>query len=96
MGLDRNQDALIIEARDLSKWDDYPGSWSTSYYILEFGYPTDPAKADTDGDGFDDRTESLAGTDPNNSAAFPRPFVRGNSLYVDVDGPSWYEAEVNA
>ncbi|NBS50187.1 MAG: hypothetical protein EBS97_06215, partial [Verrucomicrobia bacterium] len=46
-----NQDALIIEARDLSKWDDYPGSWSTSYYILEFGYPTDPAKADTDGDG---------------------------------------------
>ncbi|NBQ56713.1 MAG: DUF5011 domain-containing protein, partial [Verrucomicrobia bacterium] len=33
-------------------------------YLLEFGYPTDPTKADTDGDGFDDKVESLAGTDP--------------------------------
>ncbi|NBT48967.1 MAG: DUF5011 domain-containing protein, partial [Actinobacteria bacterium] len=81
-------------------WDDYENEWKypmyQTGYLLEFGYPTDPTKADTDGDGVNDKAETLAGTDPNNSAVFPRPFVRGNSLYVDVDGPSWYEAEVNA
>ena len=40
-------------------------------YLLEFGYPTDPTKADTDGDGVDDKTESLAGTDPNDSGVYP-------------------------
>ncbi|NBT47811.1 MAG: DUF5011 domain-containing protein, partial [Actinobacteria bacterium] len=42
-------------------------------YLLEYGYPTDPAKADTDGDGFDDKVESLAGIDPNNNSARPIP-----------------------
>jgi hypothetical protein len=45
----------------------------SSGYILEFGYPTDPTKADTDGDGFDDKVESLAGTDPNSATVFPNP-----------------------
>jgi len=42
-----------------------------SGYILERGYPTDPTKADTDNDGFNDGVETLIGTDPNNAASFP-------------------------
>jgi len=52
-------------------WDDVEGSWYFSRYILEFGYPTDPTKADTDGDGFNDKVESLAGTDPNDRNVYP-------------------------
>jgi hypothetical protein len=40
-------------------------------YILERGYPTDPTKADTDQDGFNDRVETIIGSDPNNPASFP-------------------------
>ncbi|NDB96825.1 MAG: hypothetical protein EBZ78_11815, partial [Verrucomicrobia bacterium] len=32
-------------------WDDVEGTLPIARYILEFGYPTDPTKADTDGDG---------------------------------------------
>jgi hypothetical protein len=36
-------------------WNDYINDDAVKMsYILEFGYPTDPTKADTDGDGFDD------------------------------------------
>jgi hypothetical protein len=58
-----------------SHWNDFfvgedamnrPGA-----YLLEFGYPTDPTKADTDGDGVNDKVESLAGTDPSNPLVFP-------------------------
>jgi hypothetical protein len=48
-----------------------PGSFGG--YVLENGYPTDPTKADTDGDGFNDKVESLAGTDPNSATVFPNP-----------------------
>ena len=58
-------------------WDDYVNAWEDveyqTGYLLEFGYPTDPTKADTDGDGFDDKVESLAGTDPNDPSAYPDP-----------------------
>ncbi|NBS50279.1 MAG: hypothetical protein EBS97_06700, partial [Verrucomicrobia bacterium] len=42
-----------------------------NYYVLEFGYPTDPTKADTDGDGFNDSIESHYASDPNNPAVTP-------------------------
>ncbi|NBT48518.1 MAG: DUF5011 domain-containing protein, partial [Actinobacteria bacterium] len=60
---------------DQLRWNDLPNSvlgitsnwpWGNPSYLLEFGYPTDPKESDTDGDGFDDKTESLARTDPNN------------------------------
>jgi hypothetical protein len=51
--------------------DDYAGAGQR--YLLEFGYPTDPFKADTDGDGYNDKVETDAKTDPNNPASFPVP-----------------------
>jgi hypothetical protein len=51
--------------------DSLPGNFGG--YLLEFGYPTDPFKADTDGDGYDDKVETDAKTDPNNPASFPVP-----------------------
>ena len=56
--------------------DSLPGNFGG--YLLEFGYPTDPFKADTDGDGYDDKVETDAKTDPNNPASFPVP--------LDADG----------
>jgi hypothetical protein len=67
---------------DQLRWNDLPNSvlgitsnwpWGNPSYLLEFGYPTDPTKADTDGDGFNDKAESLAGTDPNSATVFPNP-----------------------
>jgi hypothetical protein len=66
-----NQSTLVIDARDLGQWDDYDGSWTAYYYVLEFGYPTDPLKADTDGDGFDDKVESDNRSDPNDTTSTP-------------------------
>jgi hypothetical protein len=63
-----------IQYWDPYGWNDAPGSAGMGYtvgYILERGYPTDPTKADTDGDGFDDKVESLAGTDPNDRDVYP-------------------------
>jgi hypothetical protein len=54
-------------------WNDMGGQTQLPYYILEFGYPTDPFKADTDGDGYNDKVETDAKTDPNNPASFPVP-----------------------
>lgn len=75
-------------------WNDGSGDvlpGSIGGYILEFGYPTDPTKADTDGDGYDDKVESDAGTDPNNSGDFP--VVVG--LDSDGDGVSNYREEAD-
>ena len=41
-------------------------------YILEFGYPSNPSKADTDDDGFNDKVESVAGSNPNDPASVPQ------------------------
>jgi hypothetical protein len=46
--------------------------WSKGY-ILEYGYYTDPTKADSDRDGADDGVEVAAGTDPNNPLSRPAP-----------------------
>jgi hypothetical protein len=86
------------------KWDDWyptaesitPGEQGPNGYVLEFGYPTDPTLSDTDGDGFDDKSESLAGTDPNDPSVYPQAGVLGNSLYVRVYGPDWDQAEQQA
>jgi hypothetical protein len=54
-------------------WHDFPDNWGLGNfnYLLEFGYPTDSTKADTDGDGFNDSIESYYRTDPNNAAVTP-------------------------
>ena len=56
-------------------WNDIYGQknpWSKGY-ILEYGYYTDPTKADSDQDGADDGVEVAAGTDPNNPLSRPAP-----------------------
>ena len=58
-----------------------------NYYILEFGYPTDPTKADTDGDGFNDSIESHYASDPNNVAVTPNT-IRPAGRVVAWEGTS--------
>jgi alpha-tubulin suppressor-like RCC1 family protein len=61
------------------KWDDWyptaesitPTEQGPNGYVLEFGYPTDPTKADTDGDGFNDSIEGHYASDPNNAVVTP-------------------------
>ncbi|NBR70218.1 MAG: hypothetical protein EBT69_08615, partial [Verrucomicrobia bacterium] len=67
---DGNQDCLILEYSNHVYWDDFYGT-SPASYLLEFGYPTDPTKADADGDGFNDSIESHYASDPNNAAVTP-------------------------
>ena len=73
------------------KWNDLNNVYK-SYYLLEFGYPTDPYNADSDGDGYDDKQETLAGTDPNDATSRPSgnvPVVSANNdLYVGSNTPS--------
>jgi hypothetical protein len=40
-------------------------------YLVEIGYPSDPTKTDTDGDGYDDFEEYENDTDPNNPDSIP-------------------------
>ena len=63
------------DSNPLNIWHDFPDNWGLDNfsYLLEFGYPTDPTKADTDGDGFDDKAETLAKTDPNDPLSYPQP-----------------------
>jgi formylglycine-generating enzyme required for sulfatase activity len=44
---------------------------TSNRYLLEYGYPTDPAKADTDGDGFNDGVEFKARTNSLDSGSHP-------------------------
>jgi len=65
---------LATDGRDDLRfhWNDLRG-WAELPYVLEFGYPTDPLNPDSDGDGYNDKLESDAGTDPNNPASSPVP-----------------------
>ena len=59
--------ALIGEqarGRTLATWYTYEPSDRINGYFLETGYPTDPTKADTDGDGVNDKEEVENGTNP--------------------------------
>jgi hypothetical protein len=55
-------------------WNDGPGGDQRGY-ILERGFPTDPNKADTDGDGFLDGEESRLGSNPLDPASQPVPVI---------------------
>ena len=77
-----SNDVLLVPFTNLgagNNWYDHDSApapndaFISSGYILEFGYPTDPTKADTDGDGYDDKVESLAETDPNDARVYPNP-----------------------
>jgi len=62
MGIDRDEDTLTngVETND-------------GIFIDPQHTGTNPALADTDGDGFDDGVEVLAGSDPNDPASTPPP-----------------------
>jgi hypothetical protein len=60
MGIDRDDDTLLNGVET-----------DTGIFMDGNDTGTSPANPDTDGDGFDDGVEVLAGTDPNNPAEFP-------------------------
>jgi hypothetical protein len=60
MGIDRDQDSLLNGAET-----------NTGTFVDANDTGTDPALADTDGDGFDDGVEVAAGTDPTDPLNFP-------------------------
>jgi DNA-binding beta-propeller fold protein YncE len=60
MGVDRDEDTLGNGAET-----------NTGTFIDANDTGTNPALADTDGDGFDDGVEVAAGTDPTSSSSFP-------------------------
>jgi len=60
MGIDRDEDTLLNGVET-----------GTGIFLGAGDTGSNPALADTDGDGFDDDVEVSAGTDPNNPAEFP-------------------------
>ena len=50
--------------RTAGRWYAVRSSTISKGYFLETGYPTDPTKADTDGDGINDKEEVDTGTNP--------------------------------
>ena len=87
-----------VPEHELISWSDLPDQmpgWNDGSgdqlpdnfggYILEFGYPSDPFKADTDGDGYNDKVETDAKTDPNNPASFPVPPDADNDGIPDAN-----------
>jgi hypothetical protein len=64
MALDRDEDLLLDGVET-----------NTGVYLDPQHTGSNPALADTDGDGFNDGVEVAAGFDPNNPASFPGMFV---------------------
>ena len=62
MGVDRDEDTLLNGVET-----------NTGTFVDPNDTGTNPALADTDGDGFDDGVEVAAGSDPNNPASTPPP-----------------------
>jgi hypothetical protein len=60
------------------EWDAYDGKRG---YVLEIGFPSDPTKIDTDGDGFNDLEEYEENTDPNN----PDSFFKDLKIYPSIE-----------
>jgi cysteine-rich repeat protein len=67
MGIDRDEDDLRNGVET-----------NTGIFIGVNDTGTNPAKADTDGDSFDDGVEVTAGTDPTNASSFPGGSVCGD------------------
>lgn len=79
------EDFLIIDFRTNYYWNDAKNdfteysfiepsseqSWGKRSYILEIGYPSDPTKADSDEDGYNDFEEYENNTDPNDPDSLP-------------------------
>ncbi|NDB96395.1 MAG: hypothetical protein EBZ78_09585, partial [Verrucomicrobia bacterium] len=83
-----NEDYAHIYNVNWRLWNDAAdevNSGNTIGYLFEFGYPTDPTKADTDGDGVNDKAETLAGTDPNSAGhASPADHPNGGQSAGDI------------
>ncbi len=65
----RNYDKAILvgeraRGRTAGLWYAQRNTSNADGYVLEIGYPTNPAVADTDGDGVNDKEESDSGTNP--------------------------------
>ena len=77
-GSKENENYLQIVSSSLAGsrglWNDLPEEWSrvntndsfsVNYFLVEYGYTSDPLVPDTDGDGILDGVESLYGMNPN-------------------------------
>lgn len=63
---------------EIHNWESWGGR-----SIVEIGYPSDPMKKDTDGDGFDDGEEFRADTDPNSKDSVPEPSLKISLIFED-------------
>jgi hypothetical protein len=70
-------------------WNDV-GEANTLPYIVEFGYPTDPYNADSDGDGLRDGVETFSGVyvSPNDTGT--------NPILADTDGDGLLDGDLVA
>lgn len=84
----------VADANLLVSRDEQDGDWLSAELEKSFG--TDPTKKDTDGDGFDDKTEMLGGFDPLGPGRLPidKTFSKKKSgfifLQVQSAGEAWY------
>jgi T5SS/PEP-CTERM-associated repeat protein/autotransporter-associated beta strand protein len=92
-GLPNGENYLSYVIRWNHEWVDIPyggNGWSGDYkpsaYLLEYGYPSDPYSSDSDGDGYDDKRETLDGTDPNDATSHRSVLINTNNTYVGYDG----------
>lgn len=69
MGIDRDEDTLLNGVES-----------NSGTFVDANDTGTDPALGDTDGDGFDDGVEVLAGSDPTDALSFPGGAVCGDSI----------------
>lgn len=67
-----NENAISITPYEGSPWNDAAINSEFDQYLLEFGYPTDPSKSDSDGDGFPDKEEIDAGANPLDPLSTPK------------------------
>ena len=70
-------------------------SWG-SRSIIEIGYPSNPTKKDSDGDGFDDHAEFVANTDPNSPGSIPESLNISFSIELNSVELSFGTSEGNA
>lgn len=74
MGVDRDEDSLLNGVES-----------NSGTFVDADDTGTDPTLSDTDGDGFDDGVEVLAGTDPTNEQSFPGGPTCGNTVIEGIE-----------